>query len=312
MNSFFVALEVVFPLIVLIAIGYWAKMTKLVSKTSFSQINKLVFQLLIPASLMKSIIHTDFSTDFQYDMLIFAAGGVLILVGLLCLLVPIFEKDRKRIGSIVQACYRSNFVLFGLAIVINMYGADQTGVTSLLIAVVVPILNLLAVVVLQYYGMDKVDVKSVLLNILFNPMIVATLIGFVILFSHVSLPAFISKSIDSVANIATPVALLTLGGTFEWKSMKENGIQVAVIALLRLVVIPAAFVSVAVMLGFRQVELLSLLVLFGSPTAVSSYAMAIEMNCDEELASQSILVTTVCSLFSMIAWISVLVSMGLL
>lgn len=76
--------------------------------------------------------------------------------------------------------------------------------------------------------------------------------------------------------------------------------------------IPAVFVSIVIALGYRSIELMSRLVMSGSPVAVSSYAMASDMKCDDELTAQCILVTTVCSIFTMIGWISLLTSMNLL
>ena len=160
--------------------------------------------------------------------------------------------------------------------------------------------------------MDQVDLKSTLISVIKNPMLIGTFLGFIILLFDIQLPIFLKNSINDIAKIATPLALIVLGGTFEIQAISKNLKILIATVFTRLIVVPAVFVGIAILLGYRNVELISLLVLFGSPTAVASYAMAVNMNCDGELASQAVLMTTIFSIFSMILWISCLTSMGML
>ena len=312
MDSFIVAVNVVAPLVILIAIGYYAKESKMISKDAFKQFNQIVFKILVPTVLMKNIMETDLSVSFQPKLILYAISCILILCIVLWIVANLVEKDKKRSGVIIQAIYRSNFVLFGLAIASNMYGSDNVAVTSVLIAFCVPLFNILAVIVLQYHGMDQVDVKSIIVGMFKNPMLIGTILGFAILLLDIQIPVFAKNAINDIAKIATPLALIVLGGTFEIRSVSKNIKPLIGIVLSKLFIVPGVFVGVAIMLGYRNVELISLLVLFGSPTAVISYAMAQNMNCDGELASQSVLMTTIFSIFSMLIWITFLTSIGML
>lgn len=312
MNSFIIAFNVVVPLCLLIAIGYFAKESKMVEKDAFRQMNKIISKIMIPTVLMKNIMETDLSIAFQPKLVALAVGGVLCICFLLWIFVPKFEKNRKRIGAMIQAFYRSNFVLFGLALAGNMYGSDNTAVTSILIAFCVPLYNIIAIIVLQYYGMESVDFKKVVKSLIKSPMLIGAACGFLILFLDIELPVFLKTTISDISKMTTPLALVVLGGTFEIQAVYKNLKQLLAITLGRLVVIPAVMLFLAVMMGFSGIELMSILVMFGSPVAVGSYAMAADMKCDDELTAQAILVTTVCSIFSMIIWISLLTSMQLL
>ena len=312
MDSFIVAINVVLPICLLIVVGYISKQLKWVSVDAYKQMNKIVFKFLIPTVLMKNIIETDMSISFQPKLIIYAIGCIFVMCIFLCIVVSKLEHDCKRVGSIVQAMYRSNFALFGLTLVGNMYGMDNVAVTSVLIAFCVPLFNVISTILLEYYGKESVSVSKLFKGVLTNPMIIATIIGFAILLSGIQLPVFVMETIGDISQMATPVALLVLGGTFEFPSLGKNVKVLSWIAMVRLVFVPLAFVSIAIVMGYRNVELMSLLVLFGSPTAVSSYAMAVEMKCDEQIASQAVVVTTIFSIFSMIAWIFGLDFMGLL
>ncbi len=311
MNSFVIALNVVVPLVVLIGVGYFFKEKNIVSKTSFSQINQLVFRLLIPCVLMKNIMDTDLSIAFQPDLLLYAIGSIFVLCITSWIVIGFFVKDKRQKGVLIQSLYRSNFVLFGLPIAINMYGPDNVAVTTLLIATCVPIFNVIAVIVLEYHGKEKVNIQGIFKGLLTNPMMIGSILGLLILFLNIQLPKFMLNSISDLSKIATPLALIVLGGTFEFPALNKNKWAIFLAVTGKLIVVPLLFLSLAIHLGYRNIELVSLLVLFGSPVAVSSYPMAEAMGCDGELASQLVLVSTVFSIFSMILWIFTLSSLGL-
>ena len=312
MDNFIVALNVVAPLVFLITLGYWAKEKNVVSKESFKQLNKLVYNIMVPTVLMKNVMETDLSIAFQPKLIIYSVSTIILTVIIAWIITHRFVSDKKRAGVIIQSTYRSNYVLFGLVIVSNMYGADNVAVTTMLIAFCVPLFNMLAVIILQYHSMDHVDIKSLFKGMIKNPMLIGTFIGLFILLSGIELPTFIKNSINDVAKSATPLALIILGGTFEIQSVAKNKVPLIVTTFMRLIFVPMVFLLIAVMMGYRQVELFSLLALYGSPVAVGSYAMAQAMNCDEEFAAQSVLVTTVLSIFSMLFWITLLNGLGLL
>lgn len=311
MSNFIVALNVVFPLVFLISLGYWAKEKKIVSKESFKQLNKLVYNVMVPTVLMKNVMETDLSIAFQPKLILYSVLSIILTVAVSWIITHRFVSDKKRAGVIIQSTYRSNYVLFGLVIVSNMYGADNVAVTTMLIAFCVPLYNMLAVIILQYHSMDHVDFKSLFKGMIKNPMLIGTFIGLFILLSGIELPVFIQNSINDVSKSATPLALIILGGTFEVQSVAKNKLPLIITTFVRLIFVPFVFLAIAVLMGYRQVELFSLLALYGSPVAVGSYAMAQAMNCDEEFAGQSVLVTTIFSIFSMLFWITLLNGLGL-
>ena len=266
MDNFIVALNVVAPLVFLITLGYWAKEKKIVSKESFKQLNKLVYNIMVPTVLMKNVMETDLSIAFQPKLIIYSVSTIILTVIIAWIITHRFVSDKKRAG----------------------------------------------VIILQYHSMDHVDIKSLFKGMIKNPMLIGTFIGLFILLSGIELPTFIKNSINDVAKSATPLALIILGGTFEIQSVAKNKVPLIITTFMRLIFVPMVFLLIAVMMGYRQVELFSLLALYGSPVAVGSYAMAQAMNCDEEFAAQSVLVTTVLSIFSMLFWITLLNGLGLL
>lgn len=312
MENFVIALNVVLPLCLLILIGYIVRLSGLVDMITFKKINKLVSKILIPAVLTKNIMETNISTDMDPKFVLYGVFSLIAVTLVSCLIVPLFEKNKKRIGVIVQGIYRSNFVLFGLTLVANLYGSDNTAVTSVLISFCVPVINIIAIVLLQYYGMDEVDTKAIFKELFKNPIILGAVLGFVILLSGIDLYPFLDTTIADLAKMATPLALVVLGGTLEIKEVSKNIKALSIMTLGKLVFVPGIMATLGALLGYRGIQLMSLLAMFGSPIAVSSYPMATEMNCDDELASQGVVVTTICSIFTMVFWIYVFKSFHLL
>lgn len=129
----------------------------------------------------------------------------------------------------------------------------------------------------------RLDPRKLLLSIAKNPFIIAILLGLAAQLSGISFPPFASKSIDYLADMSTPLALLAVGGQFDPKKAAGNLRLNLTICTLRLVVIPAVVIAVAAALGFRGPELAFIFVVVGSPSAVSGAALAKVMGSDHQL-----------------------------
>ena len=306
MDSLLVALNVVFPLIVLIAVGYAAGALRWISHEAFSQLNSLVFNVLLPCVLFENVYSASLSEIFNVKQILFGVGAVIIIFTCGVPLSSRLTRDPAKRGVALQSLFRSNFVLYGLPIVQSIYPKDRLGPTTLMIAVIVPVFNVLAVIALEMFRGGDVNALKIALNIIKNPLIIGTALGLVFSATGVRLPQAARNSLSSLTNAATPVALIILGGTFRRQSLGENKTLLTALTFLRLLAVPAIFVCAAIPLGFRDVELLTFVALFGSPVAVSSFSMAKQMGADSELAGQTLLFTTVFSILTIFMWVSVL------
>lgn len=310
MESLIVSLNVVLPLVFLIGIGYCLKLKKIVSDKTLAEMNKVIFTLLLPCVLMKNVMDSDISKLMQPQLIVYCLGMITIFIVASFIYAMKFERVRAKRGVICQACFRSNFVLFGIPIVTTLFGENQIGITTILIAFVVPYMNVVSVFVLQYFADGCFKLKSTLISVLKNPMVIATFIGVFILVSGIELPTFLKSTINDISKTATPIALIVLGGTFKLPSLVHNLKQIIMIACTRLLIFPLIGIGGALLLGYRGIELISLLVVFGAPTAVASFSTAVEMKGDGELAGQAVLMTTMVSVITFFIWIFVFNQFG--
>lgn len=175
----------------------------------------------------------------------------------------IFVKEKRRLGALVQGIFRGNTLLFGLPLVTTLYGDERAGVAALMIAVVIPVYNTLAVILLESCRGGRASLKKVLYGIVTNPLIVGTVTGLAGLLCGVHLPAIADEAVMSITKITTPLALLGLGGTFCFDAVGHNLRALFWAVFSRLVLTPAILMPVVIALGFREVTLAALLTIPG-------------------------------------------------
>ena len=306
MENLVISLNVVLPLFLLIALGYALKRLRMYDEVTLKNINKLVFKVFLPVYLFHSIYSTDLSAVFDIKVILFAIAGLLIWFLLLMFLIPRMEKDNAKRGVMIQGMFRSNFVLFGLPVAISLCGEENIGITSLLLGIVVPIYNVLAVITLETFRGTKPSVKKILIGIMKNPLIIASVLGVGMYLLKIELPYTIEKTVVDIGKVATPLALIALGGGFAFHKVKGDIKQLMVSVVGKLVISPLFMVTAAVLLGFRNEVLVPILLMSGAPTAVSSYTMAEQMGGDGELAGEIVVFTTGISIATIFVWVFVL------
>lgn len=283
MESLILSLNVVMPLLFLILVGQGVRRRHLCDERTLKQMNQWVFKLFLPCTLFNNILATDLKTVLQPQLLIYAASGVLIACAAGWLIMPRISPDPRKQGVMIMNTYRSNAVLFGMPIVQLIYGDAQLGVMSMLIAVIV----------LESFRGGKARLSKLAEGIVTNPLILASGLGLLCLFTGIHLWKPLASVISDMGKVSTPLALIILGAGFQAEKVAENKKEMIASVSARLVWTPLAALGTAVVLGIRGVALVSLLAIFASPNAVSSYSMAEGMGSDSELASQGLLFSTV-------------------
>ena len=306
------SLNVVVPLFLIVVLGYLLKRWR-VTDEGFNKIaTKLCFNLILPISLFNSIVSAGVKNALRGRMLLWMFLLFLGAVAVSLALVLPVARDPKKRGVLLQCAVRSNFVYIGIPICENLFGEAGVNVASVAIPFVVIVFNMSAVIILSVFsgGESKLHFGKLLLKIIRNPLIIGSLVGVAWSLIGIPVPVFLGNALTSLSKTATPLALLALGGSFEFKSVKDRLGYVLFGTALRTVIVPLLALSAAVALGFRNEELAVFFVAFASPVAISSYPMAVQMNGDGELAGQLVVFTTTFSLVTMFLGIFILKTFG--
>ena len=306
MNNLILSFNIVSPLFLVMSLGYYLKFKNLLDSKTLSAMNSVCFKVFLPLLLFYNIYKSDINSAFNPKLMIFSVSCVLILFLLLMLIIPKIEKDNSKRGVIIQGIFRSNFVIFGMPVATAIYGDGNIGTTALLIAVVVPLFNLLSVISLEVFRNGDIDYKKILKGIITNPLIIASFIGIIFVLFKLKLPTFLEKSVSDVSKIATPLSLILLGGSFSFSNVGSYLKKTIFVVSNKLVFVPLIFIPISIAFGFRGIDLLTLLLVFASPVAVSSFQMAKQMGGDSILAEQSIVFSCLFCIPTVFLWIAIL------
>ncbi len=311
------SINVIIPLFAIGILGYVLVKMKLVDSKFMSTVNMLTFKVFLPIKIFGEIYYAERTDSFDLKFFSYCLGMNLLIAIIAYFGTKLAVKDRFKQGAIVQGIFRSNFVLLGLAIVDNMFGATGVMQVTMVMPFVIALYNILGVVVLVNMAPDKqnqnkIDILDILKNIIKNPLIISTIIGFLFLLFNIKLPEFIGYTIDDLSSIATPLALLSIGGLFNFSSSWKNLKYSVITTILRLVIIPLVGVVIAILLGFRNEQLAVILILLGTPTAVASTAMTKSMGGDFQLNADIVMMTTLFSGFTIFGFIYMLRMMQLI
>ncbi len=312
LDNFIACLDAVLPIFGLILLGYWAKRLGLLDRGDVKKMNKALFRFFMPVMLFYNIYSSELSRAVQPGLIVYALLCTLAVFFLSLLLARRFEPGRARRGVIVQGLFRSNLVVIGLPVVSSLMGEDNLGPVVILCATVVPLFNILAVIVLEYYGGTRTDPMHLLRDILKNPLILGSIAGILALLLGLKLPAPLESIARQMNQAASPVLLFLLGAFLQPEGLLRDRRAVLWVSLGRLVIVPALTLLPAVLIGWRGVALASLIPVFASSTAVNSFTMAQQMGGDAELAGNIVVATSALCSLTLFFWCFLLKSLNLI
>lgn len=314
MNNLIFSLNATVPVFLLMLLGLFLKKIGWLDDGFVSKMNTFVFKVPLPVLLFSDLATVDFSQVWNMKFVLFCFGAtvvsILIVAGISCL-----WKDKSIRGEFIQSSYRSSAALLGIAFIQNIYGT--AGMAPLMIIGSVPLYNVMAVLVLSLFrpgqeGLDRKVLKRTLRGIITNPIILGIAVGLAWSALKLPMPYILERTVDNVAATATPLGLMAMGASFDIRKAFAKAKPAVTAAFIKLIGFAAIFLPVAVHMGFRQEELVAILVMLGSATTVSSFVMARNMGHDGVLSSSVVMLTTLFSAFTLTGWLYILRSMGLI
>lgn len=313
MSNLIYSINATLPIFLLIILGKVLKTAKIINDEFTKTADRYVFRIALPALLFSDLTENNVGSAFDGKYVLFCFSVTIFSIAVLWGLTEKFMKNEEQKGAFIQGSYRSSADILGLAFINNMY--DSVGMAPLMIIGCVPLYNIFAVIILTLKGDNggkKPNMKETFINVMKNPILLSILIALPFALLNLHFPSFVNKAIGSVANTATPLALISIGASFEGKKALKKMKPTLLASFIKLILLAGLFLPLAVFFGYRNQELMALLVMLGSPTTVSSYIMAKNTGNDGILTSSIIVLTTLLSSLTLTLWIFVLKSFGVL
>ena len=311
-QSFLIAFQAVIPFLIYLGIGSLIVRTHMADIPFMNQLNKITFRVIFPILMFNNIYKAASDALPSVRLIVTSVASILALVAALLLIVPRFVKGNPQRGVIVQAIFRSNYLLYGVPLTLSVFDDSYSGIAGIMVMITVAVFNVFSVVVLEIFnGGGKVNWAALPLKLAKNPLLQGCALGLLFLLAGIRLPKFLESPVSSLAGMATPLALITLGATLQFDAMRKNLRLLLPVLLVKLILLPTALLLFAYwVVGLRRVELFLYLMIFATPVAASSYPMAMNMGGDGELAGQLVFSSTLLSLFTVFCFIFAMSLLG--
>lgn len=306
-NDLLFSLNSTMPLFFLMVLGFILYRAGLFTDSFVSVANTFVYHVTLPVMLFRDLANTDIRADFDPAFVGFCAGATVLSILAVWLFGRLFLRDKSLVGEFVQASYRSSAAILGAAFIQSIYGTS--GMSGLMILGSVPLYNVFAVLILALEAPKKQDLPlsrqlgDSFLSILRNPTLIAIALGMLASLIRLPVPTMVDKTMERIAVMTTPLALLTIGAGFRGPKAMGRLRPTLLATAVKLLILPAVFLPVAIWLGFTDQKLVALLIMLGSITTPSAYVMAKQMGHEGTLTASVCAATTLLSALTLTFWL---------
>ena len=292
-------------------IGIILKMTHVVNDEEVKSFTHMVFIALYPFIMFDNLYGKQIGDHMNWLLVVYVVGFTFFQIIAAWFIVCRIESEDRNRGPMIQAMFRSNIVLMGLPVGINLFGKGNVAAVAIVILFIVPLYNVVSVIVLERFRGGRANAKDMVIRVLQNPIIIGGIVAVVFMTFSIPVPGPVYQAVTTLSDLTAPIALILLGAALDLKGF-SNDLRKAVICVSgKIIISPLLGITGAILLGFSGVELIAILLMVATPTALASYAMASSMGGNGQLAGEAVVMSTLLSCFTMPVWLFILKTMGL-
>lgn len=310
MSTFSICFNAIFPIFLIMFVGYLARLGGVIQSKDVGKINSIAFTVFMSTMVFYYIYSSDIDSAIRPGLLVFCFLSMLGIYALSCFFTLVLVKAPEKRSVVIQGLYRSNFGITGIAVAASLAGATDNGPIAILIAVVIPMSNIMGVITLESFNGEKASIKTIVKEIAENPVVIGAILGIIFLLARIRLPVCVESCVKSIAGVCSPLMLFLIGAFFSFEYIGENLKEQLIILIGRLIVLPAVFLALGAVFGFRGIEFCALIGIFASPVATSSFAMAQQIGGDIRLAGNAVVITNALCPLTMFLWSYLFKSLG--
>ena len=311
LQNFIICVNAVIPSAIYLIIGITLKVTGVIKDEEVKKFTHVVFVTLYPFIMFDNLYGKNIADNMDVKLGLYAVGCTVLQFAASWIFVCAIEKNNYERGAMIQALYRSNYVLMGFPIAVNLFGKGNITAVAIIMMLVVPFYNITAVIVFETFRGGKVNFGQMLKRILTNPIIDGGIAAFIVMILGITLPQPIVNTVGTLSDATAPVAMILLGAALNLKGFSSDRKRIAICTIGKLVVFPAIGIAGAVFLGIRDVKLIAVTLMVAAPIALASYAMASSMGGNGKLAGELVVITTIASCFTIPVFLFILKTNGL-
>ncbi len=312
MQNIIFSITIVAPVFMIIFLGVFLRRRGIIDSTFSSVTSKLVFNVAMPALLFQKLSTIPVEELVNFRLMLFVIAALSFMFALAWVISLFLCTNGADQGVFIQAAFRGNFAILGLALVYNAFGADALALGAFVLAIIMPLYNVLSVIALTVpLHLERSDsLWHTVFKILTNPLILAAVFALPFSILEIPLHSIVTQTIDYLADMTLPLALIGIGSSLSFTSIKKDRALAIAATAVKIIIMPMLCTTAAVLFGFRGEELGLLFFLFAAPTAIASYIMAHALGSNGRLAGNIVLVSTMASMVTISIGIIILKSLG--
>lgn len=315
MESLIYSLNGICPIFFIALLGFYLKKKGFITEEYNQRSSDMLFKYFMPIMLFYQVYKSDFLSAVDLKMFLFIYASTFTVVFVPWVIGSKFIKEKATLGSFVQGIFRNNYAIIAVSLNVALFGQAAMTKSAFLLAIVVPLYNLLAVLVLTVCSADptvKKSPKDIFIGIITNHIIIAISIGIIFSINKIPVPSYIDNSLSMMSGITAPLAVLMIGASMDFEKLKGKISLTVIASVCKTIVMPIIFVPIGYMIGFRGLDIGMIFLFFTTPAAANSYIMARSMKCDDELAGSIVMLTTLMSFGTIFLGIVILRAMALI
>ncbi len=278
------------PLFLLAAAGYVLGRISWLREGWQHGLGEVTSKLLLPAFLFTGAYKNGLPASVSWQIMLAFYAPVVLLFAVAA------WGLRIEPGSAMAATY-SNNVFIGIPVLMAAYGAGSLRYAFPIIA-----FHSLINFMLYFLAQGGKHVGLLLLSAVSNPIVVSLMLGLLVNFLGLELPAPISGAFAMLAATALPCALLVLGASLARMKVDSWSASVAV-AAVKLLVLPAAVLGAGLLLGVPAAALAVLVVMSACPVGVNAGVLVQAEGRHPAVVNSAILISSVACVITIPAWL---------
>jgi len=290
------------PVFVIILLGLYAKRRGFFTPEFLDQANRLVYYIAIPAMIFSAIAKASLKTEVHASVILITFFALAAIAALSFVLARVLNMPGPSQGSFIHSSFHGNLGYIAFAVAFYYLGNPGFVKTAIISGFVMILQNILAVVVLQFHSeknQGRIRLSDILKKTMANPVILSSLAGILVSFFSIPIPAILDRSLDILKGMALPMALLIIGASLSFESLKPRLINVGIATFLKLILTPAIGFFLFRLFSIQPEHYLPGLIVLASPTATLTYIMAKEIGGDPDFA---VAVISICTLVSSVTY----------
>ena len=286
----------ILPLFSIIILGYFLKKKEIITKQWETISNKIVYNIALPALLIKALSKADIKEVFSLKIIISVVVPISTVIFLALIISKyLFEPKDYRKSTFVHSSFHGNIGYMAYAV--GFYALNSSNFHYLVVisSILIIFQNIMPIIVLTLFS-NSFDLKKmsvmIVRTILKNPVILAVIGGCILSIFKIDIPVPLKRFINIIASMALPTALLLIGAGLIFKDINSMLKYILIISTFKLVLLPITGLIVLKGMGLDIKFILPLLILLASPTAVLTYILSTEIGGSPNLAASNISVQT--------------------